>query len=211
MNPLRGLYAITPNRLQGAALFAAVGEALRGGARLVQYRDKSTDRQRRLDEAQQLRQLCSEYDALFIINDDIDLALQVDAAGVHLGRDDARLAMARKRLGRGKLIGVSCYDDWQRAVEQAEQGADYIAFGAFFPSATKPRAARASRGLLERAATELPLPVVAIGGITPENAQPLITSGADMVALIDGLFAQPDIRHAARAISRLFKTTRGAA
>ncbi len=205
---LYGLYAITPNGATGERLVEMALEALEGGARILQYRDKSKDAKRRLEEARALNALCRRHNALFIINDDVELALTCHAHGVHLGKDDAALDQARRRLGDDAVIGVSCYNDFHRARSAARQGADYLAFGAFYPSPTKPQAARADLALLKRARKELSLPVVAIGGITTENAQPLIESGAHMVAVIQGLFGQSDIRAAAERFSRLFQTDR---
>jgi len=207
---MRGLYAITPEGLHGAALVEAAAQALAGGARVLQYRDKSGDRARRLADATALCGLCRTHGALFIVNDDLELARACGAHGVHLGREDATPEEARARLGKEAVIGLSCYDQWERALQAASAGADYIAFGAFYPSPTKPGTVRAGPELLRRARRELGLPVVAIGGITAENAQPLIEAGADMVAVIQGLFARPDIRAAARRISALFEPSRGA-
>ncbi len=206
MKALRGLYAITPADLRGQALYQAVEAALTGGARILQYRDKSRDHPRRLTEARTLAALCRRHGALFIVNDDPNLAQATGADGVHLGRDDAALEAARALLGPKAVIGVSCYADFGRARHAAAAGADYVAFGAFYPSPTKPGAVRADPALLTRARRELACPVVAIGGITPENAQPLITAGAAMVALIQGLFGAPDITAAARYIQGLFAT-----
>ena len=205
MNHLTGLYAITMDGIQGEALLAQARAALRGGSRILQYRDKSGDTQRRWQEAQALLALCRRHQALFIINDDLELCLQCDAHGVHLGRNDSHLGTARKKLGQHKIIGISCYNDLSLAHHAAAQGADYLAFGAIYPSTTKPAAVNASLALLQRAKTELDLPIVAIGGITPENAGQVIQAGADMVAMIQGLFSQEDIRLAAQKTTRLFK------
>ncbi len=165
---------------------------------LIQYRDKSTDDQRRRHEAGALRELCVQYGAALIINDDLDLALAVGADGVHLGRDDAEPALARQMLGVQAVIGVSCYASLERAHWAQAQGADYVAFGSFYPSPTKPQAAQATLALLHRARAELRLPLVAIGGIRPAHVPALITAGADLVAVISGL--QPgDAEAAARA------------
>ena len=206
---LRGLYAITPAGLQGSKLLNDVEQALNGGCRVLQYRDKSSDRQRRLEEALALRRLCTTHQALFIVNDDPELAERVAADGVHLGRGDIGIEEARARLGGRAIIGLSCYADWQRALDARRAGADYIAFGAFYPSPTKPEAVRARLELLRRARRDLGLPTVAIGGITAENAQPLIEAGADMVAVIQGLFGQPDIRATARRFAILFEESGG--
>lgn len=202
---LSGLYAITDGSPAGGAdLVAQVRAAINGGARIVQYRDKSTDTGRRRQEATALQALCQAADVPLIINDDVALAAAVGAHGVHLGRDDPALASARERLGPSAIIGVSCYDQYPLAEAAKQAGADYVAFGSFHPSATKPSAVRAEPALLRRARRELGLPTVAIGGISPENGRALITAGADMLAVITGLFAQPDIHAAARAYAALF-------
>lgn len=204
MYELTGLYAITDQPQDRTQLIEQVGMALAGGARIVQYRDKSSDRARRLDEALALLKLCHQHQAPLIINDDIELACRVQADGIHLGQRDTALKDARNRLGEDCIIGISCYNDFSLAQQAVADGADYIAFGAFFPSGTKPTALAASRDLLYRAKQELEIPVVAIGGITPHNAAALLDAGADMLAVVQGLFAQPDIKLAARAFSSLF-------
>lgn len=203
---LTGLYAITdPQLTPGDALIPAAAAALHGGARVVQYRDKSGDGVRRLREATALVALCRRHDALLIVNDDVDLAAAVGAHGVHLGRDDAQLAAARSRLGRTAIIGVSCYNVLTRAQAAAEQGADYVAFGRFFPSQTKPQAVAADPALLREARAAVGLPLVAIGGITPDNGAQLLEAGADMLAVIHGVFGQPDIEAAARRFADMFR------
>jgi thiamine-phosphate pyrophosphorylase len=199
--PRRGLYAITDG--PRADLAAAVESALRGGAAMLQYRDKGGDPARRLAEATALAELCRRDGVPFIVNDDIGLAAAVGAAGVHLGEGDDSIAHARARLGREAIIGVSCYASLERAHAAAAAGASYLAFGAFFPSPTKPAATRAEPGLL-RAAIPLGLPLVAIGGITPDNAPALIAAGADFVAAVSGVFGTADPRAAARRYADLF-------
>ena len=202
---LSGLYVITDNGQTPAdRLGAAVEAAIRGGARIVQYRDKSTDSDRRRREAAALRAVTREYNVLFLVNDDIDLAAQVGADGVHIGREDASLALARERLGASAIIGVSCYDRFDLAQLAVEQGADYVAFGAFFPSRIKPNAPRATIDLLIRAHAELPVPVCAIGGITIADAPSLIRAGADMLAVISAVFSAENIEQAARELAGLF-------
>jgi thiamine-phosphate pyrophosphorylase len=201
----QGLYAITDAVLiPDERLTLAVEQALLGGARLIQYRDKGADAGRRRAQAQALNVLCRRYDAPLIINDDVQLAAEVGAAGVHLGKDDPAFATARARLGENAVIGVSCYNQLElaRAAEQA--GANYIAFGAFFPSPTKSTEIRASLALLREARATLNIPIVAIGGITPENAPPLLGAGADALAVISGVFAQSDIQSAAARYAALF-------
>ena len=202
---LHGLYAITDTQLTpGSALIPAVEAALRGGARVIQYRDKGRDSLRRCEAAAALNALCLNHGALLIINDDVELAAAIGAAGVHLGRDDPDLHAARKRLGAHAMIGVSCYNQLERAQTATEHGADYVAFGRFFPSRTKPDAVAAAPELLRAARVALDLPLVAIGGITPDNGGLLIEAGADMLAVIHGVFGQPDIEAAARRFALLF-------
>lgn len=198
---LHGLYAIT--RPSGT-LVADVAAALRGGARVVQYRDKSYDAERRLFEARQLKTLCAAAEATFIVNDDIMLAQAAHADGVHLGRDDRSISDARALLGPRAVIGMSCYDEIERAHAAAKAGADYLAFGSFYPSPTKPNAPRATIELLAEASDEFDLPLCAVGGITPENGATLVMAGAGMLAAISGVFDAPDIEAAAARYARLF-------
>lgn len=205
MSRLRGLYAITPERSQTSRLLEKqVAQAIAGGARMIQYRNKGRDRERRLRDARALLALCRANAIPLIINDDLDLADQIRADGVHLGEGDADPLEARKRLGPRAIIGVSCYDQLARAAHAQNIGADYAAFGRFFPSATKPHAAQARPDLLRLAREHLSIPLVAIGGITPENGNPLISAGADMLAVVDAVFGKPDIRAAASAFNALF-------
>ena len=200
----RGLYAITDGPRPD--LLSAVEAVLRGGAVLLQYRDKTLDAERRLREARALRALCGRYGASLMVNDDVELAFAVGADGVHLGEDDVGIAQARERLGTDAIIGVSCYDSLERARQLAAVGADYLAFGAFFASPTKPHARRATLDQL-REAKPLGLPLVAIGGITPDNAQPLIDAGADFLAVISGVFGGPDPFGNAERYKKLFLAT----
>ena len=201
MHEMRGLYAITngPRR----DFRDAIEAALRGGSRVVQYRDKSADQERRTSEANLVVELCRKHSATSIINDDVELARACRATGVHLGAEDGGIEAARARLGDGVLIGISCYDSMDRAREAVAAGADYVAFGSFYSSPTKPQARRATPGLLA-AAKSLGVPVVAIGGINADNAASLIDAGADCVAVISSLFDAADIEAAARQFSRLF-------
>lgn len=199
----KGLYAITDGPRSDLLIVARA--ALEGGAALLQYRDKTHDAVRRLHEAYALVAICQEFGVPLIVNDDVELALACGAAGVHLGEDDHRIAEARAELGGEAIIGVSCYDSLQRAREAAATGADYLAFGAFFPSTTKPGARRAKPDLL-RDAREFGLPRVAIGGITAENGGSLLEAGADFLAVVSGVFATTDIRAAARRYAELFDT-----
>ena len=199
--PARGLYAITDG--PRADLLGVCEAALRGGVAVLQYRDKTVDHARRRSEAAALVALCARFRAPLIINDDVELAASVGAAGVHLGEHDGDIAAARARLGDDAIIGVSCYDSLPRARALATAGADYLAFGAFFPSPTKPQARCATAELLS-AARALRKPLVAIGGITPDNAAPLIAAGADLIAAISGVFAVSDPEAAARRYNSFF-------
>jgi thiamine-phosphate pyrophosphorylase len=200
---LHGLYAITDARsFAGRDMAECVAQALQGGARIIQYRDKSEDQKQRLQQAQALRTLCDQHRALLIINDDVALAKQVGADGVHLGIDDIDISEARALLGADSIIGVSCYNRFELAEQAAAQNADYLAFGAFYSSPTKPAAVRAEIELLQRA-QQFDLPLCAIGGITPENATALIEAGADMLAVISGVFAATDINAEARRFATL--------
>lgn len=198
-----GLYAITSG--SSTHLLTDVAQALAGGARVLQYRDKSEDTTRRLAEAQALLQLCRAQQVPLIINDDIALAAAIGADGVHLGERDAPVAMARAMLGPQAIIGVSCYNAFERAQQLAASGADYLAFGAFFPSPTKPHAPRAAPELLRRAAT-LGLPTVAIGGITPDNGGLLVEAGANYLAVITGVFGADDVTLAASRFAALYSS-----
>ncbi len=201
----RGLYVLTDSTLiPDDKLVPAVAAAIAGGAVMVQYRDKSNDADKRRWEAQDLVNLCRPLGVLLIINDDVALAAAVGADGVHLGRDDGDIAAARAALGPDAIIGVSCYNDLGLAVAAQAAGADYVAFGSFYPSLVKPDAVRATPALLQQARSQLHLPLAAIGGITTANAAPLIEAGADLLAVISDVFGQNDIRAAAQRMTDLF-------
>ncbi len=201
---LHGLYVITPGYADTRQLLDTVEQAIDGGAGIVQYRDKSTDTRHRLHQADALAALCRRTDTLFLVNDDVELALACNAQGVHLGRDDQPLHAARRRLGDQAVIGISCYNRLERALQAQDEGADYVAFGAFFPSTVKPGAVRAEPRLLAEARHRLSLPVAAIGGIQLDNAAQLVAQGADMLAIISGLFDRHDIKSTAQAFCALF-------
>ncbi|WP_096527705.1 thiamine phosphate synthase [Candidatus Nitrosoglobus terrae] len=204
---ISGLYAIADTTLLSSKdLGSAVSLALLGGANLIQYRDKSQETHRRYQEATSLQQICRQHGVPLIINDDITLAAKIGADGIHLGADDPSLVLARQILGDKAIIGVSCYNELSRAIIAEQKGADYIAFGRFFPSKTKPEPIYASIDLLQQARKILHTPIVAIGGITPQNALPIIEAGADAIAVIGGLFRSPNIRAAATAYKRLFSS-----
>lgn len=204
---LRGLYAITSEAIcvDSATLLAAAEEALAGGARLLQYRDKLNSTAVRANHAHTLLGLCHEHGALFIINDDVELALACGADGVHVGNTDASLATARAKLGEQAVIGVSCAGSIERALAAQAGGASYVAFGRFFDSRTKPNAPASEPSLLNTARPQLKIPVCAIGGVTPHNAGDLIARGADMVAAVEGIFGAADIEAAARHYAQLFQ------
>jgi thiamine-phosphate pyrophosphorylase len=200
-----GLYAITDEQLTAPAqLEHAVSEAIAGGAAVIQYRNKRGTARQRQQQAAALVQLCQPQNVPLIINDDVALAASVNADGVHLGKMDSSLAEARQQLGPQAIIGVSCYNSLEGALSAAEAGADYVAFGRFFSSHSKPDAQPAETPLLRQARQQLQLPIVAIGGITPANGQALLAAGADLLAAIHGVFGQSDIQAAASAYATLF-------
>lgn len=206
LKTLRGLYAITDSALLAdGRLLPYCEAALRGGAKILQYRDKSTDTARRLTEAKALQLLCQEYDARLVINDDLNLAVEL-GADLHLGQEDGSLLKARQQLDDTAIIGATCHARLDLAQQAIEQHADYIAFGRFYSSQTKPGEVLATHSLLKQA-QQLQRPIVAIGGITLDNAAPLIQHGADMLAVIHGLFAADSaavVEQRARAFSALF-------
>lgn len=208
MRLLRGLYAITPDGIEKAALLVRVEAALQGGVKLVQYRDKGRKAAQQADIALVLRALCRRFGARLIVNDDVALARAIDADGVHLGSDDGDLVAARLALGSGKLLGASCYADFNLACAAAGAGVDYLAFGAVYPSPTKPLADRSPLSLFGRCRDELGVPACAIGGITLDNAPNLIAAGADLLAVISDLFEAPDITSRALAFQQLFEGER---
>ncbi|RPE75731.1 thiamine phosphate synthase [Vulcaniibacterium tengchongense] len=202
--PRRGLYAITPDEPDTARLLARVEPVLAAGAAWLQYRNKRADAILRRAQAQALRPLCARHRVPLIVNDDWHLAAQVGADGAHLGEDDGELAAARRALGPQALLGASCYDRLDLAEAAVAAGADYVAFGAFFPSSTKPQQTRRATTRLLAEAAALGVPRVAIGGITPDNARPLVAAGADLIAAIGGVFDARDPAAAARAYRACF-------
>lgn len=207
MHRFKGLYGITDNQLQpnDCSMMGTVEMALIGGMKILQYRDKSNDKKKRTRQAGSLRTLCHSYQALLIINDDVDLAIEVEADGVHLGQEDSSIIKARKRLGDYAILGVSAENSLIQARIAIDQGADYIAFGRFFQSSTKPEAKPAELSILSEAHAQFNHPIVAIGGITVDNAPEVITAGADMVAVVHNLFSAPDILNQARKFTTIFK------
>lgn len=201
---ISGLYAVTADEPDTALLLGQVEAALQGGARLLQYRNKAADAALRHAQAAALLPLCRAHGVPLIINDHLALCLELGADGLHLGADDGGLAAARAALGPGKLLGASCYNRLELALQAQAAGADYVAFGSCFESATKPAAVRAPLSLLGEAARATGLPVVAIGGITLDNAPLAIAAGASAVAVIGALWNAPDIRQAAQTFSNHF-------
>ena len=203
---LVGLYALTPDLADTAALTARTDLALSAGASAIQYRNKAASAELKLQQALTLRALCSARGAIFIVNDDVELARAVNADGVHLGRDDASVAAARARLGSAAIVGVSCYDELARGEAAVAANGEYIAFGSFYSSRVKPNAVRPSLRLIAEAKARWPeISVVAIGGITAANAAPLIAAGADAVAVISALYDAPDVLLAARELVACFR------
>lgn len=201
--PLRGLYLVTPDEADTGRLLERVRPALAAGPALLQYRNKAATAPLRREQARELLALCREAGVPLLINDDWRLAAELGADGAHLGGDDGSLAEARAALGPAAVLGASCYDELARAENAATAGASYLAFGAFFPSGTKPGARRADPALLT-ASAGLGLPRVAIGGITPDNAGIVIAAGADLVAVIAGVFESADPAASVRAYRRCF-------
>ena len=205
---MRGLYLVTPNWDDTARLLAGTRAALVGGAALVQYRHKDADEALRREQAEALLALCRRHGVPLIINDHIDLCLALDADGVHVGGTDASVAQARAALGPGKIVGASCYGELERAKAAQRDGASYVAFGGFYPSPVKKYSFVTPPSLLAEARTEIDLPIVIIGGMTPENAAPLVPLGADMVAAITSVYGngtdEADSEGAARRFVRLF-------
>lgn len=194
---LRGLYAITDSQLLAGKLLTYVEAALDGGLTLLQYRDKSSDDARRLREAEALHDLCARYNTQLIINDDAELAARL-GVGVHLGQTDGPLTPARALLGPKAIIGSTCHSQIDLAKQAAKEGASYVAFGRFFNSSTKPGAPTATLDVLDQARSQLKLPICVIGGLTLENASPLVAHGADLLAVVHGLFGADSTREVTR-------------
>lgn len=201
---INGLYAITPDLADTQKLIQQVRLALEGGTRWLQYRNKNADQLLKLQQAKALMPLCREFAVPLIINDSLELALEISAGGVHLGAQDCSISDAKSKLGADKIVGASCYDNLQRALNAETKGADYVTFGSFFPSTVKPDAVRAPLKLLHEARAQLSVPIVAVGGINLQNAGSLIGAGADAVAVISALFNAKDIRETAKKFTALF-------
>lgn len=202
---ISGLYAVTPDSLEVELLCTQVQQALEGGARLVQYRNKHADKQLLLTQSTALLALCHSYGVPLIINDHLDLCAHINADGLHLGATDCDLGAARRLLGPDKIIGASCYNRLDLAVQAQAAGASYVAFGACFPSETKPNAVKAPLSLLQQAKSALTIPVVAIGGIALDNAPSVLAAGADALAVVTDLFLDDDIQGISQRYAQLFK------
>lgn len=204
---MAGLYAVTPDIADTDQLRALVEASLIGGASVIQYRNKTAGHGLRIKQSCTLLDLCRKHHVPLIINDHIELCLAIDADGVHLGGNDGNLAAARQRLGAGKILGASCYNRFELALEARAADADYLAFGSCFDSSSKPAAVRAPLDLLGRARKEIGLPLVAIGGITLDNAAQAINAGADAIAVIAALFSAANVTQTAQQFSNLFTQT----
>jgi thiamine-phosphate pyrophosphorylase len=202
---ISGLYAITPDLLDTDALVDATKQVLAGGAQLIQYRNKIADQTLLREQAKQLLKHCRAYGIPLIINDHLEIAIELDADGLHVGQDDISVSTARHQLGRDKIIGVSCYNRLDFATQAQEEGADYVAFGAFYTSVTKLNTVTASIDLLCQAKQKIAVPVVCIGGINLNNAIRLIEHGCDAIAVSNALFQVKAIQSSAQQFSGLFK------
>ena len=200
---LNGLYAITDPKLMGKDLKVKAQQAIAAGIRILQYRNKTASLETQEQEALALAQLCKKNNVIFIINDNVELALKVNADGVHLGQGDTHIIQARTLLGENKIIGVTCNNNIELALNAQKNGADYIAFGRFFPSKTKPSAPHAELSLLREARKLITLPIVAIGGINHDSAPSLLKEGADMLAVIHAIFGQQDISNATQEFIKI--------
>lgn len=205
--PSGGLYAITDCRyLTTEKLVSKTEQILRGGAVMLQYRHKNADIELKLTQAGMLQKLCARYGIPFIINDEPELAHMLQADGVHLGRDDVDCNKAREILGPDCFIGISCYNEIERTKTAATEGASYVTLGAFFHTQTKSNVVKAKPELINRVKQILTLPVVAIGGITPDNGKALVEAGADFLAVCSGLYVPVDTSQAVRDYLSLFNS-----
>lgn len=202
---MKGLYLVTPDWDDTRQMLETTELALRGGAALVQYRHKTADAELRREQAECLQDLCRSYGKLFIINDHIDLCVALDADGIHVGGTDETIAKVRAAVGPGKIVGASCYGSLDLARSAWRDGASYVAFGGFYPSRVKKYEVTTQPAIIAQANSEIPLPNVVIGGMTPANAAPLVTWGADMVAAISSVYMAADPQAAAKAFAELFR------
>ena len=201
---MKGLYLVTPDWDDTEALIKATEIALTVGVGLLQYRHKTASGELRLEQASALLTLCRQHNVPFSVNDHIDLCLKLDADGIHVGGTDASVAVVRTLLGKDKILGASCYGDFALAEQAQIAGASYVAFGGFYPSRVKKYEVSTPASIVSKAKAELTVPVCVIGGMTPENAQPLVKEGADMVAAISSVYSAEDIATAVREFAALF-------
>ena len=201
---IKGLYAITPDMADLNSLLQKTQLAIEGGAFMVQYRSKIQDRDVKMQQCAAILRLCREYKIPCIVNDDVDMCRVLEADGVHLGENDHNIAEVRSILGEYAIIGSSCYDQLNRANEAQKEGASYVAFGAMYPTSTKPNAPRASLALLREAKSQIQIPIVAIGGITMNNAHDVIETGIDAIAVINSLYESNSIKETAETFSHMF-------
>jgi len=201
---IKGLYAITPDMADLNTLIQKTQLAIEGGAFMVQYRSKIHDRDAKMQQCAAILRLCREYNIPCIVNDDVDMCRVLQADGVHLGEKDDNIAEVRRILGEDAIIGSSCYDQLNRAKQAQNEGASYVAFGAMFETFTKPHAPRATLELLREAKSQIQIPVVAIGGITMNNAHDVIETGIDAIAVINSLFEAKTIKETAETFSKMF-------
>ncbi len=202
---MKGLYLVTPDWDDTEALIKATEIALSAGVGLLQYRHKTATGELRLEQAGALLKLCRQHNVPFIVNDHIDLCIELDADGIHVGGTDASVAVVRTLIGKDKILGASCYGDFALAEQAQIAGASYVAFGGFYPSRVKKYEVSTPASIVSKAKSELTLPVCVIGGMTPENAKPLVQEGADMVAAISSVYSAEDIATAVRDFAALFK------
>ena len=202
---IKGLYAITPDSADLNTLIQKTKSAIEGGAFMVQYRSKIQDRDVKMQQCAAILRLCREHNVPCIVNDDVDMCRILEADGVHLGEKDDNIAEVRHILGEDAIIGSSCYDQLDRAKSAQKEGASYVAFGAMFATSTKPNAPRASLALLKEAKREIQIPIVAIGGITVNNAHDVIKTGIDAIAVINSLYEAKSIKETAETLSKMFQ------
>ena len=201
---IRGLYAITPDMADLNTLIQKTQSAIEGGVFMVQYRSKIHDHDVKMQQCAAILRLCREYEIPCIVNDDVDMCRSLEADGVHLGEKDDNIAEVRRILGEDAIIGSSCYDQLERAKQAQKEGASYVAFGAMYPTSTKPNAPRATIGLLREANSQIQIPIVAIGGITVNNAHDVIETGVDAIAVINSLYESHSIKETAETLSQMF-------
>ncbi len=202
---MKGLYLVTPDWDDTDKMLAATEQAMLGGATLVQYRHKTASEALRREQAQALLALCRKHARPLVINDHVDLCLALDADGVHVGGTDEKIAAVRARVGAGKIVGASCYGQLQLAIDAAAAGASYVAFGGFYPSRVKKYEVSTTPSIVTDALQAVDVPICVIGGMTVDNAKPLVDLGAHMVAAISSVYAADDQRAAASSFAQLFR------